>query len=192
MRKKNEFRPDREQSSLLSKLYLTRQQRKTILKWTLYALALLVLSLLQDVILCRMDVFGASTDLVPVCILLISILEGPQKGSVFALAASVVYLFSTAAPGAYALVLLTFLGVLASIFCQAYLQKGFGTVGICTALALLLYELAVFAMGLFLGLTVPGRVVGFLITSALSWVSIPVLYPICAAISAMGGNTWKE
>ncbi len=192
MRKKNEFRPDREQSSLLSKLYLTRQQRKRILKWSAYALVLLVLSLLQDVILWRLDVFGASTDLVPVGILLISVLEGPQRGSVFTLISSVVYLFSTAAPGPYALVLLTFAGVLSSIFCQAYLQKGFGTVALCTALALLLYELAVFAMGLFLGLTIPGRVVGFFMTSLLSWVSIPVLYPLCNSISSMGGNTWKE
>ncbi len=192
MRKKNEFRPDKEQASLLSKLYLTRQQRKTILKWASYALVLLVLSLLQDVILWRIDLFGASTDLVPAGILLICILEGPQRGSVFGLTASVVYLFSTAAPGPYALVFLTFSGVLSSIFCQAYLQRSFGTVAICAALALLLYELAVFAMGLFLGLTIPGRIVGFLVTGVLTWVSIPLLYPICTLISSMGGNTWKE
>ena len=44
MAKKNEFKPDKPQSGVLSKLYLTRKQRQSILKWLLYSLVLLVLS----------------------------------------------------------------------------------------------------------------------------------------------------
>ena len=39
-------------SGLLSKLFLTKQQRRSVLKWTLYAMVLVVLSVLQDVLLC--------------------------------------------------------------------------------------------------------------------------------------------
>ena len=51
MARKNEFQPDRPVSGLLSKLYLTRRQRQVILKWSLYGLLLVALSVLQDVLL---------------------------------------------------------------------------------------------------------------------------------------------
>ena len=43
MAKNYEFRPDKPQVSWLSKLHLTQLQRQALLKWTLYALLLLVL-----------------------------------------------------------------------------------------------------------------------------------------------------
>ena len=45
MAKNYEFRPDKPQVSWLSKLHMTQLQRQSLLKWTLYALLLLVLSL---------------------------------------------------------------------------------------------------------------------------------------------------
>ena len=63
---------------------------------------------------------------------------------------------------------------------------------ICTAAAMLLYEMAVFAMGLFLGLTIPARFAGFLITAALSLLAAPILYPIALSIGSLGGEAWKE
>ena len=71
MAKRPEFKPDKPRVGLLSKLYLTQKQRKSILKWALYALVLLVLSLVQDVLLCKLNIFGATTELVPVGIFLI-------------------------------------------------------------------------------------------------------------------------
>ena len=192
MGKKYEFRPDKPRTSLLSKLYLTQKQRRALLKWCLYGLILLVLSVLQDVVLCHLRIFGASTELVPCGIFLICILEGIHTGSVFALVASLIYLFSGTAPGAYAMVLLVVLAVLLCVFRQAYLQKDFSSVVLCTAAGMLLYELSVFAMGLFLGLTTPGRIVGFCITALFSAVAVPVLYPIAVAIRSLGGEVWKE
>ena len=49
-RKKFEFRQDKTGPDLLSKLYLTQKQRLSLVKWSLFALVILVLSLLQDVI----------------------------------------------------------------------------------------------------------------------------------------------
>lgn len=192
MAKKYEFRPDKPHSGFFNKLYLTQTQRKAVLKWFLYAMVLLVLSLLQDVILCNVRLYGATTDLVPCGIFLICLLEGVERGCVFALVSALLYVFSGSAPGTVALVLITGAGVGVCLFRQSYLQKGFGAAWLCTAAALILYELAVFAINLFLGLTLLPRVVGFGITAGLSILVVPVLYPVVLAISAIGGESWKE
>ena len=49
--KKHEFRPDKAHSGTVNKLYITKKQRLSILKWTLMAAALVLISVLQDVIL---------------------------------------------------------------------------------------------------------------------------------------------
>ena len=54
------------------------------------------------------------------------------------------------------------------------------------------YELLQFLMGLFLGLTIPARWIGFLITASLSVIAIPILYPVALSIGTIGGETWKE
>lgn len=192
MARKYEFKPDKSGPSLLSRLYLTKRQRLCLLKWGLYALVLLVLSVLQDVVLCRYRLFSATTELIPCAIFLICLLEGLESGSVFALVASVLYLFSGTAPGAYAMVFITFLSVGVTYLRQSYLQTNFATAMLCTCLAMLVYEMAVFVTGLFLQLTLPGRYVGFLLTAGLSLLAAPVLYPICLAIGRIGGETWKE
>ncbi len=192
MAKKYEFKPDRTGTSFLSRLHLTDKQRKALLKWFLYALLLLVLSLLQDVLLCRFRLFGATSELVPCCIFLICVLEGTETGSLFALIASLLYLFSGTAPGTYAMVFITALGIFAAMFRQSYLQKGFAAAMLCTALAMGLYEIGVFAIGVFLGLTYFGRLGGFLITAALSLLAAPVLYPVLRAIGTIGGEAWKD
>ena len=192
MAKKYEFKPDKRSSGLWQKLYLTKKQRRSILRWTLYALVLLVISVLQDVILCRFRLFGATTDLIPPAIFVICMTEGAHRSSIFALVASMLYLFSGTAPGYYSMVLITVLGILAPIVQQAFLQKGLGATCLCAGISLVLYETVTFLMGLFLELTLPGRFLGFLITTALSLPSILVLYPICKSIETLGGETWKE
>ena len=192
MAKKYDFRPDKPRGGLLNKLYLTKKQRRSLLKWLLYGMVLLLLSVLQDVILSRVRLFGATTELVPCGIFLICILEGIHTGSVFALVASLCYLFSGAAPGTYAMVFLVGLAVLVCIFRQAYLQKGFGAAIFCTAIGMFAYELAVFAIGLFLGLTQLQRITGFCLTAALSLIAVPILYPVVLSIGSLGGGSWRE
>ena len=192
MARKNEFKSDKPHSGFWGKLYLTQKQRKEVLKWSLYGAMLLVLSLLQDVVLCRVQLFGATTELVPVGIFLICILEGAESGSIFALVSSLLYLFSGTAAGPYSMVLITVLAVGVTVFRQAYLQKGLAAAILCAGIAMLAYELLQFVMGLFLGLTIPVRIVGFLITAGLSIIAIPILYPIALSIGTIGGETWKE
>lgn len=192
MAKNYEFRPDKPQVSWISKLHLTQLQRQALLKWTLYALLLLALSLLQDVVLSRFRLFGATTDLIPCAIILICIIEGSQKGSLFALISSCLYVFSGSAAGAYCLILITFLAIFVCIFRQGYLQKGFAAAMLCTFFAVAVYEAAVFIIGYLLGLTILDRWIGFAVTGGLSILCAPILYPIILSIASIGGDTWKE
>lgn len=191
-RKKYEFKPDKISLSLLNKLYLTKKQRLSILKWVLRALVLLVMSLLQDVILCRMDIFGATTDLVPCAIFLSCMLLGTQSGCVFALISSCLFQFSGAGPGYHAIAVITILCIAGAMFRQSFLRKGFGSCLLCAGCCHMLYELIIFAVGLVLGQTIPARVGVALVTGALSLIAIPVLYPILRAIEKIGGETWKD
>ena len=192
MAKKYEFRPDKPRTSLLSHLMPTKQQQKTLLKWSLYGLLLVVLSVVQDTLLSRVRLWGATTELVPCGIFLICILVGTQSGSLFSLIAGLLYLFSGTAPGPYSMVFITFLGIGVCMLRQAFLQPSFSAACLCSALAMLLYEGLNFGFGLVLGLTHLSRIGGFFITAVLSLLAVPILYPIFKAIGAIGGQSWKE
>ena len=188
----NEFRPDQVGKSLLSRLYPTKLQRQAIKKWLFYALVLLVVSVLQDVVMRRLRLFGATTDLMPCAIFCLCILLGTEDGSVFALVASLLYLFSGTSPGNFAVPLIVFLAVIMNIFRQSFLRKGFSATMLCTACCMILYELLVFAVGAVFGWTPWSRVVGFLLTAVYSMAAAPILYPLYLTIGKIGGHTWKE
>lgn len=192
MAKKYEFRPDKSKNTLLSHLILTKKQQRTLLKWVLYGLLLVALSVVQDVLLSRVRLLGATTELVPCTIFLIAILEGTERGSVFSLVAGLLYLFSGTAPGPYSMVAITFFSVGACILRQAYLQESFSSAVLGTAAAMTAYVLTNYIFGLLLGLTPWTRIYGFLITAILSLITVPALYPVVKAIGAFGGHSWKE
>lgn len=191
MAKKYEFRPDKPKFSLLTHLILSPNQQRKLLKWGLYAALLVFLSVLQDVVLSQVRIFGATTELIPCAIFLICIMEGTQQGSIFALVASLLYLFSGTAPGVYSMVAITFCAVGVCILRQAYLQERFSSAMICVTIAMVCYVLTNFIFGLFLGLTVWGRFHGFIITAILSLLAVPALYPLLKAIGKIGGQLWK-
>lgn len=192
MAKKNEFKPDRLYSSWVSRLMPTRKQRKSMLKWTVYALLMLLLSALQDVLFSRVDVWGVTTELVPCGIILICLLEGSESGSVFALVGSSLFYFSGSAPGSYSIVLLTLSAIVVTIFRQAMLQSGLGAAIVCTALGLLLYECSTFLAAVMVDLTYWSRIIDFLKRAAVTLPAIPILYPISLAVGRIGGSTWNE
>ena len=192
MAKKVDFKPDKPRSGLLDKLYLTPLQRKHLLKWVLYVAVLLLLSVFQDVLLSKVHIFGATTELVPCGIFLICLMEGTERGSVFALVASMLYLFSGSAAGNYSLVLLTAIGILVTLLRQAFLQKSFSAAMLCTVVGLLAYELAVFFIAAFFGQTYFARIGVSILTAVLTAFAAPVLYPLLARICKLGGESWKE
>ena len=190
-RKKYDFRPDAK-SDRFKGFHMTRLQRLNILKWLLFALLGIFLLVIQDVIMSRVRIFGAPTDLPAAFILLITVLVGSNYGSVFVLAASLFYWFSGSAPGPYCIALLTFLGVIAAILRQIWWRRGLRSTVICAGCALILYEVAVFIIALLSGLAPWSRVGVFLLTALYSCAIMVPLYPLACKIGKIGGEPWKE
>ena len=187
-----EFKPDKDRISLAKRLHLTALQKKQVLQWGLYGLLCLILLVVQDVIMSRVSFWGATTDLVPAAIMLICVLSDAYDGSLFAIIASTLFVFSGSAPGPYAIAYLTALGVGAALFRQSFWRRGFRSNTLCAGLALLLYELMVWGTGVFLSLTYWSRIGVFIITWLLSFLVMLALYPLIRRIQNIGGETWKE
>jgi hypothetical protein len=147
---------------------------------------------LQDVILCDLRLLGATTELVPCAIFLICLLEGTETGSIFVLAASLLYLFSGSAPGPYCVAVICFLGIGASLFRQLFWQRTFSSTLLCSGIAMVLYEMIVFFVGFTMRLTLFSRIGIFAMTGLISWACMLPLYPLFYNIGKIGGNTWKE
>ena len=71
-------------------------------------------------------------------------------------------------------------------------RRNFGSTGLCTAVTILVYELAVFGVGIFQGLTIWARLGVFLTTALMSCIVMVPMYPIVRAIGKIGGDSWIE
>jgi len=188
----SEFRPDTTSATWLKTVRLTQLQRLRLTKWSLYALVIMLALVVQDVIMSQLNLLGATTDLAVCVILLITVLEGTEIGSLFVLIASLFYYFSGSAPGAYSIGLLTCLGICATILRQMYLHRSKGSILLSAGIALMLYELGLFLAGLFNELTPLGRLPVFVLTGAYTCLAMNLLYPLIYKIGLIGGTTWKE
>ena len=191
-RKEMEFKPDKQGTTWLKTLQVTHAQRDRWIKWGSIVGILVLLSVIQDVLMSRALIFGTTTELVAAAILLITVMEGIQSGSMFVLIASLLYYFSGTAPGPYAVAVLTVLGIGACMFRQLYWHRNSGSIILCAGLALMLYEMIAFGIGIFNGLTYWGRAMAFVTKGLISWAVMLPLYPLIHAIGEIGGNAWKE
>ena len=187
-----EFKPDPKGTNFFKRLYLTKVQQMRLLKWGLYALLCLTLLVLQDSMLSQFRLFGATTDLAAAVIILIAIHEGMEKGGLFALVASTVYWCAGSAPGPYAIAYITILTIGASYVRQSIWRRSFGSIGLCTAAIIFIYELAVFGTGIFQGLTIWARLGVFLTCALMSCIVMIPMYPVVRAIGKIGGDSWIE
>ena len=190
-RRKYEFQPDRPKTSILDKVYLTKKQRLSLLRWSLHAIFLLALSLLQDVILCRMNIFGATTDLVPGAIFTLCILLGCDRGCVFALVAGALFEFSGMGPGYYAIALIPFVAIGFSMLEQSLLRKSIFADLLTATLAILAYEFIIFGISVAIGETALFRIISAAATGVMTVIAGFILYPIFTAIEKIGGNPWN-
>ena len=140
----------------------------------------------------QFSIFGATTDLPACAILLITVIEGTDIGSLFVLIASVLYYFSGNAPTAFCIGLLTFFGIGATLFRQMFWHRSKGSIILCSAIALTGYELGLFVVGMGSGLTHWGRLPAFALTAVFSCLVLIPLYSLIYKIGLIGGNTWKE
>ena len=191
-RKKIEFRPDPMGYDVAGKLHLTQKQRQALLKWVLYSAACVAGLVLQDSMLARLRFLGGGFDLAPALVILVCVLEGTENGSLFALGASLIYVFSGSAQGRFCILYLTAAAVLAAVFRQSYLRRDVGSELSCVAVAMLGYELAVFVTGLVLELTHRGRWGVAVMTALVSTLTVGILYRPIKHIGTIGGNAWKE
>lgn len=191
-RTKSEFKPDASRGTLLKTLRLTRQQQLRLLKWLCYAGVLILAVVIQDVILSRARIFGATVELVVSLILLITVMEGTEVGSLFVLIVSVLYFYTGTSPGAYCIGFLTFLGIIMTLLRQMYLNRNRSAIVLCAGVAAIAYELCVFGMGIFNGLTRWDRLPLFLLAGVYNLLIMIPLYPLICKIGTIGGNTWKE
>ena len=187
-----DFKPDAKVSTWVKTSRMTAQQRLRLLKWVLYVGVIVLSLVVQDVVMSQFNIFGGTTDLPVAVILLITIIEGTEVGSLFVLIASTMYYFSGSAPGAYCIALMSFLGIFAVMFRQLYWHRSKGSIVLCTGIALMGYELGLFAVGLFNELTLWSRFGVFLLTGAYSCATLLLYYPLIYKIGLIGGNTWKE
>ena len=123
---------------------------------------------------------------------MITALQGAEAGSIFSLIASILFYFSGSSPGPYVVPLITVIAILAVIFRQACLRKGFFSILLTTALGMACYEMLLFAVGLFLKYTISKWLISAALTASISLVAVPVVYPLARAISKIGGEAWKE
>lgn len=188
----SEFRPDSTGVSPLKTMRFTHLQRLQLLRWVLYIGVCILALVLQDSIMSRISLFGATTDLAVGAMLLITVIEGSEVGSVFILLASIFFYFSGSAPGPYSVGMLTVLGLLATLFRQKIWHRSSGSIIFCAGLAAMAYEFGLYIMGMFLGLTSWYRIFRFLFTGAYTAAAMIPMYYLIYRIGLIGGNTWKE
>ena len=187
-----DFKPDAKVSTWGKTARLTRLQQLRLAKWALYILTVVLCLVTQDVLMSRIRLFGATTDLAVCAILLITVIEGTEVGSLFVLIASTLYYFSGSAPGAYCIILITFLGIAAVVFRQMYWHRSKGSIVLCAGIAEICYQLSLFIVGLVSELTPWSRLGVFLLGGIYSAAAMIPLYPLIHKIGLIGGNTWKE
>ena len=187
-----EFKPDPKGTNYLKRLYMTRLQRLTILKWATFAMTGILLLVIQDVIMSQVRLSGATTDLPVAFILLVGIYEGLENGSVFTLAASLFYWFSGSAPTPICVAALCILVILIGLFRQLYWHRSFGSIAMCVSIAIMLYEMILFVIGLMSGLTILPRASVFALTGGITCITMLPMYPLVRVISKIGGVSWKE
>ena len=187
-----EFKPDVQKATWIKTTRLTKQQQLRLTRWMLYVLTVVAAVVLQDVLMSQLSFLGATTDLPACAILLITVLEGTEVGSIFVLIASTVYYFSGNAPTAFCIGLMTFFGIGATLFRQMFWHRSKGSIILCGTIAMFCYELGLFAVGLSNALTHWGRLSSFVMTAVYSSLIMIPLYSLIYKIGLIGGKTWKE
>ena len=189
---RSEFRPDPKPILWLKSLRLTRLQRLRLLKWVLYVATIVGALVIQDVIMSRVHILGATTELAVPVILLITVIEGTEVGSLFALIASVAYFYTGSAPNAISIGLICFPGIIACMLRQMFWHRSRASIILFAGLAAMVYSLGMYVVGVSQDLTRWDTLPLFTLSGAYNVLMMIPLYPLIVKIGLIGGNTWKE
>lgn len=189
---RSEFRPDPKPILWLKSLRLTKLQQLRLLKWVLYVITIVGALVIQDVIMSRVHILGATTELAIPVILLITVIEGTEVGSLFVLIASVLYFYTGSAPNAISIGLLCFPGIFACLLRQMFWHRSRASITLFAGLAAMVYALGMYVAGVAQGLTRWDTLPLFALSGIYNVLAMIPLYPLIFKIGQIGGNTWKE
>ena len=161
---------------------------RTVLKWALYSAALLAVLLLNTVVLGGRTFLGAKLSLVPVYVACVAGREGHESGSVFALAAGLLWALSGIEDGAMFVLMLPLAAVFAGYFPATYLTRTLLPALPGCLLALVLCEGAVYVQRLYMGLALPSDALALLgLQIAFSMLTAPLFWWLTRWIGKAGG-----
>ncbi|MBR6377948.1 MAG: hypothetical protein IKS05_09340 [Oscillospiraceae bacterium] len=106
---------------MLKHFYLTKTQWQGILRWSLYGLLFLLTLLLQTVVLAPLPLGGIQLAPLPLYIVCVCIREGPEKGGLFAILASLFWALSGADFGNISVAVVPIGAILSAVLCRAVL-----------------------------------------------------------------------
>lgn len=172
---------------MLDKLYITPKQWLHILRWCLYSLLFLFAMMLQTVVFGNRTLLGAHPNFVPVVIACVCLREGPERGGLFALLASLFWCLSGIDYGTVSLAVLTVVPVLGSLFCKAYLCNPYIPCLIICFLTLFVEQGIIFFLRSFFGNLAGSRFFTDLLPCVLvSLLSQPLVYFTVKRIERIG------
>ena len=134
--------------------HLTKLQWKGILKWSLYALLTLLVLLLQTVVLAKLPVLGIKLTPLPALIVCVCVREGPEKGGVYAILATLFWCLSGADYGNLSVAVIPVCAMLSAVLCRAVLTLRFFPTALCCLAVTLLDAAVIFVFKLILPPTV--------------------------------------
>ncbi len=136
---------------MLDKLYITPKQWLHILRWCLYSLLFLAAILAQTVVFGNHTVLGVHPTFVPVVITCVCLREGPERGGLFALLASVFWCLTGADFGEVSIVVLTCVPLLGCVLARALISRPFLPCLVLSFLTLLIEQSGIFLFKSFSG-----------------------------------------
>ena len=162
---------------------------RTVLKWTLYSLGLLLVLLVNTVVLGGRTFLGTKLSLLPVYAACVACREGHESGGVFALAAALLWALSGVEGGAVFVLMLPLAAVIAGYFPATYLTRTLlPALGGCL-LTLVLCEGAVFLQRLYMGAALPANAPALLgLQIGFSLIPAPLFWWLTRLIGKAGGS----
>ena len=135
---------------MLKYFHLTKRQWQGILKWSLYGLLTLLVLLFQTSVLAKAPVLGTKLAPLPALIVCVCVREGPEKGGIYAILASLFWCFSGADFGNLSVAVIPIGAMLAAVLCRAVLTLRFLPTGLCCLAVTLLNASVIFLFKLIL------------------------------------------
>lgn len=162
------------------------QRKKTVTMWALYALFFLAVLLVQDAMLGRVTLWGASLMLVPAAAFAVAVHTGAEEGGLFCLIASIVWALSGAADGGLMILLLTFCGIVCGYLATSVLQSWLIPASALCLVALALTLGISYAVHIYLEELAKSGIRVYLLQVGMSLPFVPLFVWVCDRIRKVG------